>query len=272
MKLSFAKMHGLGNDFAIFDGRNQDISKLTKEMIVELSDRKIGIGCDQFIVLESSDRADAFMRIYNPDGDQAESCGNAARCVGRLICNETGENKVTLDTVVGLRHIEKQADGLYTASMGEPKWGWQDIPLSEEQDTLSLALPLEGVQQAVAVNVGNPHVVFFVDDLKKIKLEEWGAAVEMHTMFPERTNVEFVQVISRNELRMRVWERGAGVTRACGSGSCATLVAGVRAGKASREAKVILDGGELLINWDEGSNIIFMTGSATEVYRGTLDV
>lgn len=273
MALSFIKMHGLGNDFAIFDMREHDPAVLTTERIQLLADRKFGIGCDQFIVLETTDKADVFMRIFNTDGSQAEACGNAARCVGALLCEELGKDGVVLDTIAGLRYAKKDAqDGLFTVNMGEPRWDWEDIPLSEPQDTSSLALPLAGMQQALAVNVGNPHVVFFVDNVSQIPLEEWGPAVENHALFPERTNVEFVEILSRKEMRMRVWERGAGVTRACGSGACASLVAAVRAGKTSRQADVVLDGGTLSIHWDEDSNAIFMTGPVAEVFRGELSI
>lgn len=271
MTLPFIKMHGLGNDFAIFDLRDHDPAVLTTDKIRLLSDRKFGIGCDQFIVLEQSDKADIFMRIFNTDGSEAEACGNAARCVGSLLCAEQGKDKVTLDTIAGLRYAEKDAqDGLYTVNMGEPRWNWDEIPLREDCDTSSLALPLPGLSQALAVNVGNPHVVFFVEKVSQIPLEDWGPAVENNALFPERTNVEFVEILSRKKIRMRVWERGAGVTRACGSGACASVVAAVRAGKTSRKVEVELDGGTLIIHWDADSNAVFMTGPVAEVYRGAL--
>jgi len=272
MTLPFIKMHGLGNDFAIFDMRGRDAAVLNTEKIRALSDRKTGIGCDQFIVLEDTEKADVFMRIFNTDGSQAEACGNAARCVGALLCEETGRSAVTIETIAGMRTAEDAGGGLYTVNMGKPRWGWQDIPLAEEQDTESLALPLPGVDTALAVNVGNPHVVFFVENAAKVPLEEWGPAVENHALFPARTNVEFVEVKSRNQLRMRVWERGAGVTRACGSGACAALVCAVRAGKTGRTAEVILDGGTLSITWDEATDSLLMTGPVAEVFRGSLSV
>ncbi len=269
MGIEFIKMHGLGNDFVIFDGRSHNLSCLNSSYIAELADRKIGIGCDQLIILENSDIADAFMRIYNPDGTEAEACGNAMRCVGKLLCQTLDKQEITIDTVVGIKTVKIEDDGRYTANMGKPKWGWQDIPLSEEQDTLNLTLPLnKGVQQAVAVSMGNPHVVFFVDNVEDIPLEDWGPAIENHAIFPNKTNVEFVEVKSPTELRMRVWERGTGVTRSCGSGSCAALVAAVRAGKATRRADIVLDGGSLLIEWDLDTGDVFMTGSAVEVFTG----
>tara|TARA_R110002124_G_scaffold38711_9_gene122877 strand:+ start:726 stop:1544 length:819 start_codon:yes stop_codon:yes gene_type:complete len=272
MTLPFIKMHGLGNDFAIFDMRGRDAGVLDTDVIRKLSDRKTGIGCDQFIVLEETKHTDVFMRIFNTDGSQAEACGNAARCVGALLCEELGKDAVTIETVAGMRYAEKAGDGLYTVNMGAPRWGWQEIPLSEEQDTDSLALPLPGVDKALAVNVGNPHVVFFVENAAKVPLEEWGPAVENHALFPERTNVEFVEVQARNKLRMRVWERGAGVTRACGSGACAALVCAVRAGKTGRTAEIILDGGTLSITWDDDTDSIMMTGPVAEVFRGDVSL
>jgi len=274
MTLDFIKMHGLGNDFAVFDMRGKDPSVLDAEKIRMLSDRKTGIGCDQFIVLEDAEKADVFMRIFNTDGSQAEACGNAARCVGALLCEETGKDAAVIDTVAGLRRAEKHGDqdGLYTVDMGRPRWGWQDIPLAEEQDTDSLALPLPGVDKALAVNLGNPHVVFFVENAEKVPLAEWGPAVENHALFPARTNVEFVEVKSRDRLRMRVWERGAGITRACGSGACAALVCAVRAGKTGRSAEVVLDGGSLFIAWDEETDRLLMSGPVAETFRGRLSV
>ncbi len=272
MIIEFIKMHGLGNDFAIFDGREQDLSVLNPQYIKKLSDRKTGIGCDQLIILEKSKKADAFMHIYNPDGSQAEACGNAARCIGKLLCGNLGRSDITIDTIAGLKTVTKQNND-YQVNMGKPKLHWRDIPLSERQDTLNLSLPLgDGVQQAVAVNMGNPHIVFFVNNVEDVPLEEWGRAIENHALFPQKTNVEFVEVISVNKFRMRVWERGTGVTRACGSGACAALVAAVRTGRTSQEAEIILDGGALLIKWDKKTKDVFMTGAASEVFRGKISI
>ncbi|MCB1530465.1 MAG: diaminopimelate epimerase [Rhodospirillales bacterium] len=267
--LKFKKMHGLGNDFVIMDGRGQDLN-LTPERIARIADRQRGVGCDQFIVIETPEapEARAFMRIYNPDGTQAGACGNATRCVADILMQETGEDHAVIETVSGLLSCVRAGEYLVTVDMGPPRLAWRDIPLSKECDTLHL--PLEG--DPVAVSMGNPHCVFFVEDAENAPLEEWGPRFEKDLLFPEKTNVEFVEVKDRQHLRMRVWERGAGVTQACGSGACAAGVAAVRRGLTDRKVAVTLDGGDLVIEWREEDGHVLMTGPYAYVFDGRLEM
>lgn len=265
-------MHGLGNDFAIFDGRDGKF-QLSRDQIRLLADRRRGIGCDQLIVLEPPKIASAnvFMRIYNIDGSEAEACGNATRCVARLIMTETGRSEITIQTVAGLLATWNRGEGEITVDMGEIKTRWEQIPLARDVDTLHVPLGLE-YGSAVAINIGNPHAVFFVDDADIIDLPRVGPLLETHTMFPAKANIEFAHIINRQKIRMRVWERGSGITHACGSAACATVAAGVLRGLSERRASVVLDGGELDFVWREEDDHILMTGGTTEVYRGTIDI
>ncbi|HWA31370.1 MAG TPA: diaminopimelate epimerase, partial [Rhizomicrobium sp.] len=244
---AFLKMHGLGNDFAVFDARNQKVA-LDARLARALADRRFGVGCDQVIVIEpAANGADAFMRIYNSDGGEVESCGNAARCVARLLMDEKGVSRITLDTAGGSLACDAE-DGLVRVNMGVPKFGWREIPMARETDTLSFAIDVEGsdfypLKIASAVNVGNPHVVLFAQDAEHAPVAEMGPKIENHPLFPERTNVEFVSLIDQNKLRMRVWERGAGITMACGTGACAAMIAAYRRGLVGHKAEIVLDGG-----------------------------
>ncbi|MGB4058296.1 MAG: diaminopimelate epimerase [Alphaproteobacteria bacterium] len=285
--MRFIKMHGLGNDFVILDLRDAAEAP-ARAKLAAMTDRKRGIGCDQLIILEprKNPDSDLYMRILNaPDADEAEACGNATRCVAMLVMDEGGKDKVTIETVAGLLSCWRELDGRITVDMGVPKFGWRDIPLSEECDTLYLPSPLiplpegrgkdalrqgEG-DKAVGVNVGNPHAVFFVEDVENFPVRELGPGVENNKLFPQKTNVEFVQVKSSKELRMRVWERNSGETEACGSGACAVLVAAVRRGLSERKADVVLDGGVLTIEWRESDDHILMTGAAAYVFEGNLN-
>ena len=270
--LPFAKMHGLGNDFVVFDARHQRL-ELSVDSVRAIADRRTGVGCDQLIVVEParSGRADVFMRIRNADGGEVEACGNATRCVAAAVMKEKGTTRAVIETVVGLLEAEAATNDLVGVDMGPVSLDWRDIPLAREVDTAHLGITVGPLADPVAVNVGNPHAVFFVDDAEAVPLETIGPEVEHHELFPERTNVEVAQVLSAGEIRMRVWERGVGITQACGTGACATLVAACRLGLTGRAAQVRLDGGTLGIEWLENDHVL-MTGPAAVSFRGTLDV
>ncbi len=268
--LAFRKMHGLGNDFVVLDGRARALT-LTAQAARTIADRRTGVGCDQILIMEPARAGgDIFMAIFNADGSVVESCGNGSRCVARLIMDETGKDKITLETASGPVVATRAPDGLIAIDMGPARDTWQAIPLAEAADTLHLPVSEGALRDAVAVNVGNPHAVFFVDDAEAIDLATLGPRLERHPLFPQRTNVEAVQVLSRGRLRMRVWERGAGITRACGTGACAAAVAAVRRGLTDRNVTVTLDGGNLEIEWRADGHVI-MTGPVAEAFSGTLD-
>lgn len=272
MTLPFRKMHGLGNDFVVFDLRATAV-RFTAAQAARIADRREGVGCDQFITIEPprDPAATAFMRIRNPDGSEAGACGNATRCVAHLLMEDTGRDHVVVETVSGLLDARRAADGLVTVDMGPARLDWQQIPLAEPRDTLHLDITAGVMRDPVAVSMGNPHAVYFVDDVAAVPLETLGPGLEHHALFPERTNVEAVQVLSPTRLRMRVWERSAGITRACGSGACAVLVAAVRRGLAERKAEVILDGGPLTIEWRADDGHVLMTGPVATSFTGVLD-
>jgi len=263
--LDFLKMHGLGNDFVIVDARGRNVV-LETAAIRRIADRHLGVGCDQVIRLEPSVRGDVFMRIWNPDGSEAEACGNATRCVARLLMDEGGCDTLTIETVAGLLPC-RAAEGTVTVDMGPARTAWDEIPLVREADTLNLELG--AAAPAVAVSMGNPHAVLFVDDCEAIDLAVEGARLEHHPMFPARTNVSFVTVENRGRLRARVWERSAGATLACGSAACAIIVAAVRRGLTERNAEVALPGGSLAMSWREDGHVL-MAGPTALAYRGTL--
>jgi diaminopimelate epimerase len=266
----FLKMHGLGNDFVVFDARMRPIS-LSRAGAQALADRRLGIGCDQVIVIEkSANGADARMRIYNADGGEVESCGNAARCVGNLLIEETGRDAVRLDTKGGPLEC-RAAGGRITVDMGAPHLDWRDIPLSNAVDTASFTIDLDDRPiTGSAVSMGNPHFVVFMENAETAPVAELGVAIERHAMFPERTNAEFVEVMASDRLRMRVWERGAGVTLACGTGACASAVAAQRRGLCGKKVDVLLDGGTLTIEWQGGDAPVLMTGPAALSFRGEI--
>jgi diaminopimelate epimerase len=269
----FRKMHGLGNDFVVFDARKQPLA-LDSATARAIADRRFGIGCDQVIVIEPGHgKFDAVMKIQNADGGEVESCGNAARCVARLLMAETGRTSVRIDTVGGALVCSDAGDGLVTVDMGAPKTMWHEVPLAHAADTNMFHLNVDGTNHvASAVSVGNPHVVLFVDDADIAPVAGLGARIESHPMFPERTNVEFVSVHRKDRLRMRVWERGVGITQACGTGACATVVAAFRRGIAGRKVEVVLDGGTLQIELRESDDHILMTGPGTLVFTGEVDL
>lgn len=261
--LPFLKMHGLGNDFVVIDTRGASWV-ITPALVRALGDRHRGVGFDQLAVVETGDDADLRLRFWNADGSTAGACGNASRCIARREMELTGKTHVTLRTERGLLEAVDAGNGLTAVNMGQPVVDWQDIPLARACDTLSL--PIDGAP--VATGMGNPHCTFFVEDAEAVDLERQGAVFEHHPLFPDRTNVQFAHVVGPDHLRMRVWERGVGVTLASGSSSCAVAVAAVRRGLTGRRVRLTLDGGEIAVDWrDDG---VWMTGPTTHVFDGTL--
>lgn len=264
MRAEFTKMHGLGNDFVVLDTREQTLPPLTAAVARALADRRTGIGCDQVILLENSETADFRMRIFNADGSEVEACGNATRAVALL-----HGVPAQIETAGGMLMARPGLGGA-AVDMGEPRLDWDAIPLAYAMDTAALPVGWDELEQPVAVNVGNPHVVFFVDNCDAVDLERLGPEIEHDPLFPERVNVNVATIESDNQIRLRVWERGAGLTRACGTGACATAVAAIRRGLVESEVTVTLPGGPLLISWGE-DNRITMTGPAAESFRGSFD-
>ncbi|KAF0114007.1 MAG: diaminopimelate epimerase [Rhodospirillaceae bacterium] len=273
--LPFIKMHGLGNDFVVLDARKTSFA-LSAAVVRAIADRHTGVGCDQLVILEPSHtpEADVFMSIYNADGTEAGACGNATRCVGAVLLHETGRGAAVIETRAGRLPVRREAGSLVTVDMGVPGLDWRDIPLARAADTLHLPVHLpvvgEGTVDAVGVSMGNPHAVFFVRAATTVDLAALGPPLEHDSLFPERTNVEVVEVWERERLRVRVWERGTGITRACGTGACAAVVAAVRRGLLpERRAEVVLDGGELSVSWRDDGRVI-MTGPAVISFTGLL--
>ncbi|MCB2102178.1 MAG: diaminopimelate epimerase [Rhodobacterales bacterium] len=267
----FIKMHGLGNDFVVVDGR-ADGTRLSAAQARAVADRHTGVGCDQVIILEPprDALADLFMRIRNTDGSEAGACGNATRCVASLVMGETGADHAVIQTISGLLDAEARDGGLVAVDMGPARLDWRDIPLAEAHDTLHLPVTVGDLSDPVGVNMGNPHAVFFVNDVAAVPLEELGPRIEHHPLFPEFTNVQIAQVLDRANIRHRVWERGVGITRASGSGACATLVAAARRGLTERRATVHLEGGPLHIDWQPDGHVM-MTGPVATSFTGHLD-
>ena len=269
--LPFMKMHGLGNDFVVLDAREQPLD-LSIDQVRAIADRHTGVGCDQLIIVERAKSADAdvLMRIRNADGGEVAACGNATRCVATTVMKEKGTTHAIIETAVGLLDAKALNGGLVVVDMGPANLDWRDIPLAREMDTAHLGITVGPLADPVGINVGNPHAVFFVDDPGAVLLETVGPEVEHHELFPECTNVEVAQVLSPGEIRVRVWERGVGITLACGTGACATLVAACRRGLTERTAKVHLEGGTLGIEWREDNHVL-MTGPVATSFHGTLD-
>ena len=259
----FHKMHGLGNDFVVIDARVSLVA-MPPARAKAIADRKTGIGCDQLIVLEHSDVADFKMRIFNADGGEVEACGNATRAVAMLI---GGINNI--ETLGGMLNSEALEGGA-KVTLDAPKFDWEAIPLAYPADTSALPVGWEGLENPFAVNVGNPHVVFFVDNADAVDLERLGPLIEHDGLFPERINVNIATVTGPNRITLRVWERGVGITRACGTGACATAVAAIAKKLVASPVTISLTGGDLDIAWERGSGIV-MTGGATHVFTGTAD-
>lgn len=261
-KGEFHKMHGLGNDFVVIDARLSPID-MRPGRAKAIADRKTGIGCDQLIVLDDSDSADFQMRIWNADGGEVEACGNATRAVAMLVGGTS-----TIETLGGVLTGEA-FDGGATVQLEPPRFDWHEIPLAYAMDSAAMPVGWEELESPMTINVGNPHIVFFVGDADAVDLDRLGPLIEHDPLFPERINVN-VATVDADGIRLRVWERGAGLTRACGTGACATAVAAIRRGFVSSPVKVRLDGGELNIGWQRGGPIE-MTGAATHVFTGQVD-
>lgn len=274
--LPYLKMNGLGNDFVVLDARARAIA-LDTARVRAIADRKTGIGCDQLIVMEPDSLAgvDLFMRIYNAEGGEVDACGNATRCIAGLVASEQGTRTVTLRTNAGI--LAATIDGaLVTVDMGEPRLEWDQIPLAEPfADTTGIELQIGPIDAPVlhtpsVVNVGNPHAIFWVEDLDAHDLGRFGPLLENHPIFPERANITLAQVLAPDTIRVKVWERGAGLTLACGTAACATAVAAIRKGLADRKMTIHLPGGPLQIEWRQSDSHILMTGPWTLDWEGTV--
>ena len=268
--LHFTKMHGLGNDFVVFDARRTPLA-LDGARVRAIADRRTGVGCDQVIVVEPphNGRTDAYLRFWNQDGGEVAACGNGTRCAARLLLDETDQTSVMLETDAGRLTAEEAGGGQVRVDMGPARLDWRDIPLARATDTLHVAVGAGPLGDAVAVNMGNPHAVFFVDDVDAVPLEALGPGLETDPLFPEHANIGVAQRLADDCLRLRVWERGAGLTQACGTGACAAAVAGARRGLTGRSVTVVLDGGELGILWREDGHVE-MTGPTAASFSGVL--
>lgn len=255
--MHFRKMHGLGNDFVILDARKVDLN-LSSERITRIADRHFGVGCDTVVVLENSDKADIFARYYNADGSESGACGNATRCVADIVMNEIGRDSCVIEVTYGLLPCRRTGALEVEVDMGAPR------------EITTPDLSIGGLRNPVSVNMGNPHCVFFVPDLKTVDndLQKIGKTVEHHALFPNRTNVEFVQVLSPTKLRQKTWERGSGITLACGSGACAVVVAAVHRNLSNRKVEIELDGGTLYMEWREADGHVLMRGALVYIFEG----
>jgi len=286
-ELAFTKMHGLGNDFVVIDARTGKPGaglEISAAQAAAIADRRTGVGCDQFILIEDAhdgednQGVDAFMRIRNADGGEVDACGNATRCIGAVLLDETGKDTVLIRTGADLLTVTRAGNGagygLVTVDMGLARVGWDEIPLSAEADTLHLDLSRGLLSDPAAASMGNPHATFFVDDAEAVAIAEHGPGLEHDPIFPERANIGVAQIIAPDRMRLRVWERGVGLTSACGTGACAAVVNAHRRGLADRRVVVVVDGGELLIDWREdrpgGAGRVFMTGPAKTSFSGVL--
>lgn len=278
--IPFVKMNGLGNDFVIIDARAAPV-RLASEQIVRICERARGVGCDQLVIMEKGDGADTFLRIYNADGGEVAACGNATRCVADLLFREAGgedRRAAVIDTRAGRLGAWADAAGLISVDMGRPRFAWDEIPLAEEfRDTRAIELQIGPIDAPAlhspsAVNVGNPHAIFWVEDVEAHDLSRIGPLLEHHPIFPERANISLAHVTARDAITLRVWERGAGLTRACGSAACAAAVAAARKKLTGRKVTVTLPGGPLLVEWRESDGHVLMTGPWELEYEGEVSV
>jgi len=270
--IAFTKMHGLGNDFVVIDRRKGGVAPTAGQMR-HIADRHRGIGCDQLVLIEppASAAADVAFRFYNQDGSESGACGNGTRCTAALVMAETGADRLAIETPAGPLAAEKRPGGLYAVNMGAARTGWRDIPLAKEMDTLTVPLTVGPLADPVAVGMGNPHCIFFVDDAEAVDLETFGPQIEHHPLFPERTNVEVAAITGKDRIRLRVWERGVGITLACGSGACATGVAASRRGLTGRNVEIAVDGGGVLsVEWRADGDVI-LTGPVAYSFTGEID-
>lgn len=263
----FIKMHGTGNDFVVLDSRSRPL-RMDAETARRLADRHFGIGCDQLVLLEKSSVAEVRMRIFNADGSEITTCGNATRCVADFMMRETGGDEAIIETGAGVLSGTRAENGV-RVNMGAPRFGWQEIPLSESRNTLHLGLQEGLLMDPVAVNMGNPHAIFFVRDLHHIKMAEWGPLLEHNPLFPQRANISAVQVLSPTHMKMVVWERGTGLTMACGSAACAAAVAGVQRELTEREVQVDVPGGTLHVHYTKEGPVL-MSGPVAYVFAGEI--
>ena len=268
--LPFTKMHGLGNDFVVFDARTRPLA-LDAARVRAIADRRTGVGCDQLVVLEPprNGGTDAYLRFWNRDGGEVAACGNGTRCAARLLFDETGRTSVMVETDAGRLTAQEAGGGEVRVDMGPARLDWREIPLARATDTLHVAVGAGPLSDAVAVNMGNPHAVFFVDDAEAVPLAELGSGLETDPLFPERANIGVAQRLASDRLRLRVWERGVGITNACGTGACAAAVAGARRGLTGRSVTVVLDGGALGIVWRKDGHVE-MTGPTAASFSGVL--
>ena len=270
----FAKMHGLGNDFVILDWRDDRSRKVPEAAARRLADRRLGIGCDQILVLRDCDTADLRMDILNQDGSPSGACGNGTRCVADMMMNELQQDRIQIETDGGMLAAWRAADGDIAVDMGPVKTDWQDVPLASAADTLHVPLDIAGVDavglDAVCHSLGNPHAVVFVEDAERVDIERIGPLVETAPLFPDRVNLSVVSRRDDGSFRMRVWERGVGITMACGSGACASGVAVARRGLGQDENRIVMDGGAVTISWNRDTSHVVMTGPVSYVATGQL--
>lgn len=275
--IPFRKMNGLGNDFVVLDARVRPLA-ISEMQAKAIADRKTGIGCDQLIVMENSSRADVRMRIWNAEGGEVESCGNASRCIADIVMVEKGTSSVTIDTMGGMLMARQAGKHLVTIDQGKPRFDWKDIPLSESfPDTRHIELqvgPIDAplIHSPSVVNVGNPHCIFWVNDLDVVDLAKVGPMIENHPLFPQRTNVELAKVVTRDHIVLKVWERGTGLTKACGTAACAVMAAGYRLKMIEAECRVTLPGGDLFMAINPDNGHVLMTGPLEYEYEAMLPV
>ena len=268
MKKPFIKMHGLGNDFVVLDSTKNQYN-INKASIQLISNRRFGVGCDQVIEMRHSNKEDIYIKIYNADGTEAEACGNAARCIAGLLFASSPKKEVSIETVAGVLKAESEENGLIKVDMGKPKFFWKDIPLS--MNITEINFEELTLKNGLAINIGNPHIVFFVNDLNAVDINKIGPLIENNSLFPEKVNVEICQLKNRKKIKVLVWERGAGNTLACGSGACAALVAAYKNSLSEPQAEIVLDGGSLNITWNIGSDEhVIMSGPIAVSFLGDL--
>ncbi|HEY9051546.1 MAG TPA: diaminopimelate epimerase [Gammaproteobacteria bacterium] len=276
MKINFSKMHGLGNDFVVIDA-TQHALDLSEDQVKFIADRRFGVGCDQLLLVEKphTNEAEFRYRIFNADGGEVEQCGNGARCFARFVVDKglTRNQTIPVETAKGLIVLQLEDDGQVTVNMGVPNLAPDSLPFVADHKQITYALQVNGdVYSIVAVSMGNPHAVLIVDDVKKAPVEKLGPLIESHERFPRRVNVGFMQIVSRDAINLRVYERGAGETLACGTGACAAMVAGFIQEELNDKVTVHLPGGDLLIRWSGDNNPLYMTGPATHVFEGTIEL
>ena len=267
--IPFTKMHGAGNDFVVIDFRDGG-APLSEAQLASIANRHTGVGCDQIVLIEeSTNDADIQFRFLNADGSEAGACGNGARCAAAMIMQKENQKTLSIETITTVLQADMDASGQITVDMGPALIGWQNIPLASEHNTLHLPLDIQGLNSPVAVGMGNPHCVFFVEDAEAIDIERIGPVVEHHPLFPERTNVEFISPLTDGRWRMRVWERGVGVPLACGSGVCAAVVSATRRGLLEeKSADFVVDGGVLSAKWRENGHVL-LSGPVATSFTGT---